>query len=194
MKVSPIFAHFVADETLQIDNKKIEDHCYQLQKNSLGRQISNMGGWQSENLNLTDPLLDELINAIGEKVLQLNTFLGFENVSLNISNAWVNINGRNNFNTPHNHPLSFYSAVYYVNGGVDKGNLVFLNPFNFFDGIMAQNKIKEYGIFNSVDWSFEPITGRLLIFPSWLTHYVKANNTDENRISIAFNFGVINEN
>ena len=35
---------------------------------------------------------------------------------------------------------------------------------------------------------FEPIAGRLIMFPSWLTHCVDPNESDELRISISFNF------
>jgi len=37
------------------------------------------------------------------------------------------------------------------------------------------------------DFQVEPKEGRLVLFPSWLTHRVSVNRTDEERISIAFN-------
>jgi hypothetical protein len=35
--------------------------------------------------------------------------------------------------------------------------------------------------------TFQPKTGDLIIFPSWLTHYVIMKPNNKNRISIAFN-------
>ena len=35
---------------------------------------------------------------------------------------------------------------------------------------------------------FEPIAGRLIMFPSWLTHAVDPNESNEIRISVSFNF------
>ena len=35
---------------------------------------------------------------------------------------------------------------------------------------------------------FEPVAGRLIMFPAWLNHMVETNQSDEPRISISFNF------
>ena len=34
---------------------------------------------------------------------------------------------------------------------------------------------------------YDSLTNRMILFPSWLQHYVPINETDKNRISIAFN-------
>jgi len=36
--------------------------------------------------------------------------------------------------------------------------------------------------------SYEPIAGRLIMFPAWLTHCVDPNQSDDTRISVSFNF------
>ena len=35
---------------------------------------------------------------------------------------------------------------------------------------------------------FEPIAGRLIMFPSWLNHCVDPNQSNDIRISVSFNF------
>ena len=35
---------------------------------------------------------------------------------------------------------------------------------------------------------YEPIAGRLIMFPAWLDHCVDPNKSNENRISVSFNF------
>jgi uncharacterized protein (TIGR02466 family) len=35
---------------------------------------------------------------------------------------------------------------------------------------------------------FEPVAGRLIMFPSWVNHCVDPNMSNEIRISISFNF------
>ena len=39
----------------------------------------------------------------------------------------------------------------------------------------------------SSTWSYPPQEGRLILFPAWLSHGVRENETDEDRISISFN-------
>jgi uncharacterized protein (TIGR02466 family) len=35
---------------------------------------------------------------------------------------------------------------------------------------------------------YQPIAGRLIMFPSWLNHCVDPNQSDDIRISVSFNF------
>ena len=53
--------------------------------------------------------------------------------------------------------------------------------------VINSDIINEYNKFTSADISVEPELGKLIIFPSWLVHYVQNNLDDSDRISIAFN-------
>jgi uncharacterized protein (TIGR02466 family) len=39
---------------------------------------------------------------------------------------------------------------------------------------------------------FNPLEGRMLIFPSYLAHQVEPNESDEDRISVSFNLSIVN--
>jgi hypothetical protein len=39
------------------------------------------------------------------------------------------------------------------------------------------------------NYEIESITGKLVLFPGWMKHFTRPNNTDETRISMAVNFG-----
>jgi uncharacterized protein (TIGR02466 family) len=47
--------------------------------------------------------------------------------------------------------------------------------------------IKEQNSFTQSVVSVQPKTGSLIIFPSWLMHYVVPNENKDDRISLAFN-------
>ncbi len=194
MRVSPIFSQFLAVDHLDIDNAAIKRQCYTIKDNDSGRQLSNKGGWQSNLLSLDDLVFSQLKQAIVDKTTQLNVMLGFEDLPIVLGTSWININGLNHFNAPHCHPLSFYSAVYYVKSELGMGELVFRNPFNFYDNILAMNPPKQCTFFNSLDWMVQPKSGDLVIFPSWLLHYVNPNLTNEDRISIAINLTIEDAN
>ena len=42
----------------------------------------------------------------------------------------------------------------------------------------------------SSEATYKPITGMLLIFPSWIKHGVTVNKSNKERIALSFNYGV----
>jgi uncharacterized protein (TIGR02466 family) len=103
---------------------------------------------------------------------------------------WTNVNRRGHYNTPHCHPDSTWSGVYYVDSGAhdpdnDKnGVITFLNP-NAASGVAFFSEI----VGNKMNiW---PETSLMLLFPSYLLHMVHPYTGDGPRISIAFNFELV---
>ena len=107
--------------------------------------------------------------------------------------CWLNLNAKNKFNPPHLHPANHYSGVYYVSVPEGSGDIYFLDPRAAHRGSSpdpSHRLSNPYCIDNPYDTSvfrYKPSNGKLIIFPSWLQHYVDPNPTDNLRISIAFN-------
>ena len=80
------------------------------------------------------------------------------------------------------------SGVFYIKVPKDSGKLVFTNDalIRFFP-----LKVNNFNSNNSQVWRFEPEESMLYLFPAWLKHEVTPNSSNEDRISIAFNFGGI---
>ena len=178
-------------EKLNLNNDLIKKYCLDLRVNEESRFVTNYGGWQSQSKRDIVPQLQSLVNEISNRMRYVKDVLGLRN-DLNISfgNYWININGKNSFNLPHVHPFSLASAVYYVAVPKDSGRLVFENPIQQHDYVMKPGSVLEYNGINSGYWNVEPQQGELIIFPSWLRHWVEPNNTDQERISIAFNLEI----
>jgi hypothetical protein len=85
----------------------------------------------------------------------------------------------------HNHwsPWTYFSGCYYVKVPPKSGNLVFSRARSqtVFDG----KALPEAAFFADVE--IPPGEGLLILFPSWVEHLVRPNQTDEPRISLAFN-------
>ncbi len=118
----------------------------------------------------------------------------WEEAEWNSFDCWININSKGDFNPPHIHPGQSYSGVYYLFIPDDSGMIHFLDPRNAPVFSCPDPKFKLgknlYGNLNPYDhriFSYQPKPGKVVIFPSWLTHYVDPNPTDEHRVSIAFN-------
>jgi uncharacterized protein (TIGR02466 family) len=156
-----------------------------------GKFVTNYGGWQSQDKRGHIKELIPLIEEILDKMSYVKGILSLkDNVNISLGNYWININGKGSFNIPHVHPFSLVSAVYYVDVPKDSGRLVFENPIQQHDYVMKPDSVERFNGINSGYWNVEPEQGELIIFPSWLRHWVEPNNTNENRISIAFNLQI----
>ena len=93
-------------------------------------------------------------------------------------------------NRAHEHPHSIHSGVYYIKTSENCGNLVFPHPNQTimwgWGGLQEENNILNCGMV-----SFSPLKDSLFIFPSWCPHSVDTNQSDEPRISLSFNTGLI---
>ena len=173
-----------------INPNDIAQEAYAHQKSDRGVAISNVGGYQSSALNMQDRVpqtITKLMNFVVEQCQVCAKEFGFER-RLGISNYWININGKNNYNKVHIHSSSILSGCYYAVVPPRSGNIVLHNrpETSFILDELKQIGAKETG-FTATSQAFEPKAGSVLIFPGWLQHSVEENKSDQDRISIAFN-------
>jgi len=100
-----------------------------------------------------------------------------------ITQSWANYTAKGQYHHKHEHPNSFISGVFYVQTTQD------LDKIYFFKSGYERLKItiKDWNLYNSDSWWLPAETGKLLLFPSNLTHMVETVESDETRISISFN-------
>ena len=177
---------------LKLDNKSLYKSSMSLSKSSKGRHVSNQGGWQSNNLELTN---DSPFITLFTKVIEHGNIFGkdisYQGNQLSIDNIWVNINGYKDYNNIHHHPNVLLSGVYYVSVPENCGKLMFAHPameLMQYNWSHRQKQWAENNVYTSISWNVNAVVGRLYIFPSWLRHDVQPNlNKKEKRISISFN-------
>jgi uncharacterized protein (TIGR02466 family) len=190
MQVECIFCNFIAREFIDIDNDKISNFCYDRLNNKprvdqrSGRQSNQT--WFSEQDIHQEPL-KELFDIFNKKVNELHHHLGFDKDSFQvIDQGWATLNNSVYTSEPHSHPGSFFTGVYYVKSIEASSPLKFINPIGAHAHVINRN-VSEYNNINSSSYSEPPTVGKLIIFPSWLHHYVSTEFSDSDRISIAFN-------
>lgn len=107
------------------------------------------------------------------------------NVDLKVAELWVNISNKGKFQYDHGHGDAIVAGTYYFQTNGEDGNISFGNPSPIvFTGGTP---------FGYLSHEVEPKVGRLLLFPGWLIHKVKINQTDSTRISLSFNFHLTNK-
>lgn len=179
--VTPVWHSYFQEDFSIAANK-----CLDLRDSGYSnRKISNVGGWQSEDINLIDfdefkSLYDIILTCIEEVGVSIH-----QKFKCRLDNVWININERGNYNNPHVHPSATLSGVIYLQADDNCGRLVFKNetsvkkhyPYHFYN---------ESSVFSDYVY-YTPVTGMSLIFPAWTDHYVEESNSDLPRISVAYN-------
>ena len=168
-------------------NKYLEDHIMRWSQNDKGVSKTNAGGWHSEtNMNTKkeyNPLTTELFN-MQEEIYQKEKL----NRKPVLGNMWANINYPGCFNRPHIHPNSLFSGVYFIKTPKNSGNFMIYDPRPGVQMAMPSRKKEQLQSELWREIHYEPVAGRCIMFPSWLWHEVKPNQSNEIRISVSFNF------
>lgn len=157
-------------------------------------QRPNMGNRTStNNFILRDNVMTSLRSWIEDSVTEYfkATSNPKHDVHLRVTQSWVNYSEPGQYHHKHAHPNSFVSGVFYVN--TNPGDKIY-----FYRDGFQQIKFppSEWNAWNSESWWFEAITGRLILFPSNLTHMVPTVEGDDLRVSLSFNTfpaGVVGE-
>lgn len=114
-------------------------------------------------------------------------------VSFRMTESWYRETKCNQDHSMHHHPNSVLSGVYYIN--VPKGNnhdaINFYCENTFFKNFQFNWTPNEYNKYNSNDLQIPVESDTIILFPSWINHYVTTNvSPDESRQIISFNFFV----
>ena len=138
---------------------------------------SNRGGWQSD-LYKPEGEFEPLVKEITE----FCKYLPLDIKQIHIPQLWVNVNKKGNWNIIHQHGQYDLSGTYYVKVPKDSGRLVFRDPRPAALGNKFMVSRFDKGEFKNIN----VMEGLLMIWRSYLDHFVEPSQTDEERISISF--------
>jgi uncharacterized protein (TIGR02466 family) len=106
---------------------------------------------------------------------------------LEIERSWINVFKPGAQEAQHSHDGSILSCSYYVEAPKDCGCIVMPDPIGARRSYREFTKTAGSDLLTRRDIAVEPQPGRLVMFESWLPHYVQCNKSDRVRISIAMN-------
>jgi len=157
---------------------------------------SNVGGWQSSKSLQDSPVQSfaELIAIINDAVMQFFSIAtdGKILASPKQIRLWANVNRAGDFNGPHYHAGAVLSGVYYPEGGqsdagpADVGTLILKDPSRssvIASALPLPDPLRSIFPHQIV---IEPAASLLVLFPSWLEHWVAPHTSGKPRISLAF--------
>lgn len=192
---TPAFAQPVATFDLGFDNAFNTDLVSFIDGLRLGTDggpgRTSVGGWRSEGnfFAIQNPLIKRLETECAKAALHFlkscEATIALENHAVAL-HGWANWNGQGHYNAPHRHLGADVSGTYYVKQPNDKslntGCIQFLDNRN----IMPLQQRLGGPIFSTMVQR-RPEAGKLVVFPSFLTHWVPPNQTDDGRIVVAWN-------
>lgn len=171
-------------------NVRLRDEVRAERRDDPGVSRSNLRGWHAARdfFTVDRPASRELRVYIADAVEEATRHVapGFDRSAWNLEQeGWINVLGRGGCHTPHVHPTFHWSGVYYVavpSASGDSGALEFLDPRTS----VGPPPLPQAGCFQDVR-TLRPLAGQLVVFPSYVRHWVYPNESEEERISVAFN-------
>ena len=106
---------------------------------------------------------------------------------LEIERAWINVFPPGGQEVQHTHDGSLLSCNYYVEAPENCGYIGFPDPIEVRRSYREFTKTAGDNLLTRHELAFDPQPGRLVMFESWVPHYVQCNKSDKVRISIAMN-------
>jgi uncharacterized protein (TIGR02466 family) len=141
---------------------------------------------------------DAEFSELAEQILRHGRFvaqtMGFstENPPLNLTTMFGTITGKGCHHELHRHRNSLISGTYYVSANKTSSRISFLDP-------KAGFRMHEPGgqtgqtIFSNLEFSVQPQSGLIVMFPSFLEHRVEMQQNDIPRVGITFNLDLIRD-
>jgi uncharacterized protein (TIGR02466 family) len=145
---------------------------------------SAVGGYQSQKFDFRHiPVFSSALeDAIKQVAADLQIDPKCETI---VTDCWANINSPGSFNRKHTHFNSMLSGVYYPSVPDNSGQIVFVDPR--VQAHVITLPVTGKTAFTSRKIRRTPVSGEFILFPSWLEHSVEMNESDKERVSVAFN-------
>jgi len=186
IEVLSLFPSAIAIKDTRIDTSKMLETCLQIESGDHGLLHGEATSTYTKEMNILEHSDFSLLKSvITSEVKAFTKQVGIDMSNMKLGRSWFNIQKRGSTVMQHNHRLSVISGAFYIYADKDAAPITFANP------LMA-HKMHEPTIGGSTDYDIEFFnvpaeTGKLVLFPSWLEHYVGYNNSDM-RVTVSFNF------
>lgn len=175
------------------EHKKIQKslikECFLIQKNikSGGKDwISNKTYNTLNTYNiLENKKFYQLNDWIFYKILEYASNLKYKD-KYKCSEGWFNIYKKYDYQEYHDHSDSTFSAVYFLKSNIKKSSKIYFK-FNDTRNTMEPTPDPSFKPTHNTVF-YDPVPGRLIVFPSTLKHCVERHEYTEERISLAYNF------
>jgi uncharacterized protein (TIGR02466 family) len=135
------------------------------------------------------PIFADLVKVLDAHVAVFAKDLAFDlgDRKLTLDSLWINILPEGGIHTAHIHPHSVISGTTYVSMPADASAIKFEDP-RLAMMMAAPGRLKEAEEALRPFIYVKPTVGDVLLWESWLRHEVPMNMSEDDRISVSFNY------
>ncbi|KJS43456.1 MAG: hypothetical protein VR71_10380 [Roseovarius sp. BRH_c41] len=195
--VTRLYRAALSEHGPAIDAKEMEASCYSIAEDDEAGQ-----GWCDENgypgytsyASLSDlpwrfPIFADLVKVLDAHVAAFAEDLEFDldGKALKLEDIWINILPEGGMHASHIHPHSVISGTTYVAMPEGTSALKLEDPRSarmMASPVRRKDARQELRTFIYA----KPVVGDVLLWESWLRHEVPMNMSEEDRISVSFNY------
>jgi uncharacterized protein (TIGR02466 family) len=172
-------------------NKQLLETIYAEKKQDSRGKSPNLLEWESVDNLQQEVSFNEFTNMIQSNVIEVATFLNWDlnKFKVKITNCWAIINNQNTYSSVRNYSNSLLSGIYYLKTPANCGGIYFNDPRPAAQMIVPP--INDFNMWTLPRITYKPYEGMMLLFPSWLSHNIETIISDEDRVYIGFNIGMI---
>ena len=135
------------------------------------------------------PIFKDLVKVLDAHAVAFTKDLAFDlgDKKLKLEDIWINILPEGGIHTGHIHPHSVISGTTYVAMPADTSAIKFEDP-RLAMMMAAPTRLKDARDELRTFFYAKPEVGEVLLWESWLRHEVPMNMSEEERISVSFNY------
>ena len=180
-----------------IDADELEQSCYAIaQDDEAGQDWCEEQGYPgyTSYASLSDlpwrfPIFRDLVNALDAHVAAFAEDVQFDlgDKKLQLEDIWINILPEGGIHTSHIHPHSVISGTTYV-AMPDGASALKLEDPRLPMMMAAPTRVKEARDELRTFYYAKPAVGDVLLWESWLRHEVPMNMSEDDRVSVSFNY------
>jgi len=163
------------------------------EKKSAGIVKSNAGGWHSDlglfkwDAACVRTLQERARIACVEMTRNIVMRPNARFTATYLIDGWANVVRSGDYHIVHNHPNNLWSGVYYVALGEPEPDHPHNGQLELLDPRQAPNMVMIPDSLFELRYTVRPTEGLMVVFPSWLRHFVHPYYGSGERISVAFN-------
>jgi uncharacterized protein (TIGR02466 family) len=174
-------------------NAELRSVILDAEKKSPGLVKSNIGGWHSDlgifkwDAKCIATLHDRVRTASVEMTRNVITRPNTRFSATYHIDGWANVVRPGDYHLVHNHPNNLWSGVYYVSVGEPEPDRPYNGQLELLDPRLTPNMVGIPDSMFEMRYTVRVAEGLMIVFPSWLKHYVHPFYGNGERISVAFN-------
>ncbi|NQZ72089.1 MAG: hypothetical protein HRT60_03385 [Dinoroseobacter sp.] len=196
--VTRLYHAALSEKGPKADPSELENACYAIaEDDEAGQEWCEQNGYPGytsyaslDDLPWRFPIFGDLKKALDKHVASFAKDLHFDlgEKKLKLDSLWINILPEGGIHTSHLHPHSVISGTTYVSMPEGTSALKLEDPRSA-RMMAAPGRTKDAPQKLQPFVYIQPSVGDVLLWESWLRHEVPMNMSEDERISVSFNYG-----